>query len=114
MIVGIGTDIELVKRFKNKCLNNRFFTLVFTKAEREYCESKKEPYRNYAGKFCAKESVIKAIGEKIHPREIEVINDKKGKPEIWIRGKLDERIKCSISHCRNYAVAFVIINKNEK
>jgi len=114
MISGIGTDIELLKRFKKRGMNRRFLDLVFTKEERDYCERKKKPYVSYAGKFCAKESVIKALGKKMHFKEIAILNNKEGRPEVYIKGKLNKKIKCSISHCEDYAVACAIINKNGK
>lgn len=114
MISGIGTDIELINRFKKKYGNNRFFELVFTKREREYCDGKKNPSVNYAGKFCAKEAVIKALGKKMAPQEIEIINDKEGKPEVFIQGKLNKKIYCTISHSGEYAIAYVVIDKNGK
>lgn len=112
MITGIGTDIELLKRFKNKGENKKFLELVFTKKERDYCDRKKDAYVSYAGKFCAKESVIKALGKKMHFQEIEIINNPDGQPQVYLRGKLNKNIKCSISHSGEYALAYVIINKN--
>ncbi|VVB83553.1 4'-phosphopantetheinyl transferase superfamily protein [uncultured archaeon] len=112
MISGIGADIELITRFKKKFANKRFFELIFTERERDYCEKKKEPIISYAGKFCAKESVIKAFGKKIFFKEIEIINNQKGIPEVYIKGKLNKSIHCSIAHSGEYAVAYVIIDKN--
>lgn len=114
MILGIGTDIELINRFKKKHANKRFLELVFTEKEREYCEKKKEPSINYAGKFCAKESVIKALGKKISFKKIEIINNKEGKPEVYLNGKLNKKIHCTISHSDKYALAYVVIEKNGK
>jgi holo-[acyl-carrier protein] synthase len=113
MILGIGTDIELIERFKKRD-NKRFFELVFTEKEREYCEKKKNYEVHYAGKFCAKESVIKALGKKMALQEVEIINNPEGKPEVFIRGRLNKQIYCTISHSGKYAVAYVIITKNGK
>ena len=114
MTETIGIDIELLKRFRKKMMNSRFLDIVFTNKERNYCEKKKNPHISYAGKFCAKESVIKALGRKIPMKEIEIINNKEGKPEVRIKGRLNKNIKCSISHCEDYAIACAIISKNEK
>ena len=114
MITGVGVDIELTKRFKNKIANKRFLELVFTERERDYCNRKQDSYLSYAGKFCAKESVIKALGKKIPFCSIEIINDIRGQPQVYIKRKKNDKIKCSISHAGEYAIAYVIINKNGK
>ena len=108
MVNSIGVDIEEVKRFKNT--KNHFLNLIFTKREIKYCKSKKKPYISFAGKFCAKEAVIKAYSKKIPIKDIEVVNLKSDKLEVRIRGKPAKRINCSISHTNNYAIAFVVIN----
>ena len=112
MISGIGTDIELISRFKKKCANKNFLELIFTEKEIKYCERKKKPHISYAGKFCAKESVIKALGKKMSFQEIEIINNQEGKPRVYIKGKLNKNINCTISHSGGYAIAHVVINKN--
>jgi holo-[acyl-carrier protein] synthase len=114
MITGVGTDIELLKRFKDNEKNRKFLELIFTERERDYCNKKKNSYISYAGKFCAKESVVKALGKKMHLREIEIINNPEGKPQVYVRGKLNKNINCSISHAGGYAIAYVVINKNGK
>lgn len=109
MIAGIGTDIELVKRFKNFKKNENFFKRVFSEAERYYCNKQKNYYVHYAGKFCAKEAVIKAMGKGKDFREIEILNNSLGQPEVYIDKKFAKKIKCTISHSGEYAIAFVII-----
>jgi len=73
-ILGLGTDIESVARFKPTEKKQGFFDRVFTKSEREYCESKVRPEEHYAVRFCAKEATIKALDKKIDFKEIEVLN----------------------------------------
>jgi holo-[acyl-carrier protein] synthase len=114
MISGIGTDIELINRFKDKGNNKRFLELIFTKKEIEYCSKKKNCPISYAGKFCAKESIIKAMGKKLPFQDIEIINNKEGKPEVFIQGKLNKKIHCTISHSGEYAIAYAIVEKNGK
>jgi len=111
MALEIGVDIEEITRFKKMHLNSRFLNIIFTKKEQELCKKKKEPYISFAGKFCAKEAVIKSWKGKINIKDIEVINSSQGKIEIWIKGKHNPKIKCSVSHTKKYAVAFVIIEK---
>ncbi len=107
MISGIGVDIEEIKQFENKSEN--FLNLIFTDKEIKYCKRKKEPYVSFAGKFCAKEAVIKALDKKISIKDIEVLNLKSGFPVIYVKGKKNNKIHCSISHSEKQAIAFVII-----
>lgn len=109
MVSGIGVDIESIKNFKKSYKDKNFLNLIFTKKEIKYCQSKKEPYRSLTGKFCAKEAVIKAYNKKIPIKDIEIINLKSGKLKVKIKGKTNKKIKCSISHKNNYAIAFVVI-----
>src|SRR3989344_2100696 len=109
MISGIGVDIESIKNFKKSYKDKHFLNLIFTKEEIRYCQSKKEPYISFAGKFCAKEAVIKAYDKKISIKNIEIINLKSGKIRVKINGKINNKIKCSISHKKDYAIAFATI-----
>ncbi len=125
MIIGTGIDIIDVKRFKIQYEkeNNTFFEKLFTNNEIDYVKSRKTGYINFAGKFAAKEAFFKALGTgKISPfkwKEVEVIYDSKGKPELKIKGKSKEslekmevtKIHLSISHIEEIAVAFVILEK---
>lgn len=98
--------------------NGAFIERVYTKREMDYCESKKNAkYQHYAARFAAKEACFKAISEKFPKfeltwKDIEVINDENGRPSIHI-GKnepLDiESIDISLSHCKEYAVANVMV-----
>ena len=105
-----GVDIESVKRFKSLYTNKRFINIIFTKKEIDYCMAKSEPYISFAGKFCAKEAVVKAVTTKLEMKDIEIINSSSRKPVVYIKGKRKNNISCSISHTEEYAVAFVIVN----
>lgn len=121
MKVTCGTDIIEVERIKDSIeeLGDKFLNRVFTKKEIEYCESKKvQKYQHYAARFAAKEATFKAISWKLKDKydiswkDIEVENDKQGRPKLNIMGidlKDVENIDISISHCKNYAVANVAI-----
>ncbi|MBU0762695.1 MAG: 4'-phosphopantetheinyl transferase superfamily protein, partial [Candidatus Altiarchaeota archaeon] len=61
MILGIGVDIESIESFKKVCSNENFIRLVFSKREVDYCRGKTNPTLHFAGKFTAKEAVIKAF-----------------------------------------------------
>ncbi len=110
--MGVGVDIEEVGRFKDSYQDQHFIKLIFTEKEIEYCQSKKEPYISFAGKFCAKEAVIKASDEKLGMKDIEILNDASGKIKVFIKREENKTINCSISHTKDYAVSFVVISKD--
>jgi holo-[acyl-carrier protein] synthase len=122
MIVGIGTDIIEVKRIERLLSKQeRFKERIFTRGEIEYCEHKKNYIQNYAARFAVKEAFLKAIGtgwrEGVTFKEIEVANNEKGKPDLVLSGtvkKITEEmgvtnIQVSISHIKDLAIAFVIL-----
>lgn len=117
-ILGLGTDIVEVNRIEKAIIKNKGFSQrVFTEKEIEYCESKPNKYERYAGRFCAKEAVAKALGTGIRNFnlcDIEVSNDCLGKPKVNLYGNLQEKeesldIHLTISHCKNYGTATAII-----
>lgn len=117
---GIGTDITECVRIAQMIEKHGelFLTRVYTQQEIAYCSARKAATQHYAGRWAAKEAVLKAIGtgwsRGIHWTDVEVVNAVGGKPSIVIGGAArqvcDQRgigeILISISHCRNYAVAF--------
>lgn len=121
MIFGIGTDIIEVNRIEEsiKKYGERFLNRVFTPIEIEYCDQFKEnKYLHYAARFAAKESFSKAIGTGITQgfkfNEIEVQNQKDGKPFIVLYGGLLEKwgkfkIEVSLSHTNSNAVAYLVM-----
>lgn len=121
MRIKCGTDIIEIERVKKSIeeLGDRFINKVFTQKEIEYCESKKiQKYQHYAARFAAKEAAFKAISESLDDKyaiswkDIEIVNDKNGRPSLSIKlidiSKI-EGIDLSISHCKNYASANVVI-----
>ena len=124
MIYGTGIDIIDVKRISRLIERKlKYLQRVFTQNEIEYCSSFKSKAQNFAGRFAAKEAFSKAMGtgfsNGIKLREIEIINDKLGKPEIRLYGDTKtlfenrklENIYVSISHINDYASACVVIEK---
>ena len=122
--LGIGTDIVNVKRLtKSIKKNKKFLKRVFSKNEIIYCSKKKQKFNCFAKRFAAKESFSKALGIGITKglsfNEIEVLNNKKGKPHINLKGKslktvnklYKKKIKVflSLSDESNYAIACVFI-----
>lgn len=123
----LGTDIIEISRIKASIGRSvRFSERVFTTEEIKYCESKcAAKYQSYAARFAAKEAVAKAfgtgIGEYAQFNEIEILNDNLGKPSVKLYGRAKEYystlsasdISISLSHCREYAVAYVAISVEE-
>jgi len=114
--LGVGTDIVDINRFKKRPLKNNssFYKKIFSDSEIKYCQKFRSPHEHFAGKFAIKESVIKAIPEKIAFIDISTTHNK-SKPKISIKNKLKDKYTflVSVSHEKNYAVSFVIAFQNE-
>jgi holo-[acyl-carrier protein] synthase len=127
LIFGIGNDIIEVKRIEQSIGKNiRLLHKLFTENERKYCDGKKNNnvrFQCYAARFAAKEAFFKALGTGyrygMEFTEIEVFNNKLGKPCIYTSGKVLEfvtknkisKIHLSISHVKDTATAFVVLEK---
>jgi len=115
MIKGIGIDIVEIERLKSavKRHGDKFLNRVFTPSEIKYCKKfNKLRFPELSVRFAAKEAYAKAIGTGmagIHWKEIEVANDKRGKPYLKIKGKLKKKAHITLSHSRDYGVACVVI-----
>ena len=121
MKISCGTDIIEVDRVRTSIENvgEKFLKKVFTDNEIRYCESKKaQKYQHYAGRFAAKEAVFKAISRQLEDKysvcwkDIEVENDSQGRPSVNLFNvdmKKIENIDISISHCKSYATANVVV-----
>jgi holo-[acyl-carrier protein] synthase len=108
-IFGIGTDIVNIKRIE-KILKNKKSTFkkkIFTENEILYCNNKRNPYPFYAKRFAAKEALSKALGTGINKdisfKNIQVSNDKKGKPYILLKGKTESFLKKKIKS-KSYSI----------
>ena len=94
-----GIDLLEVKRIKKIYLNyqNKFLKKIFTDSEIKQIKKNQKVYYKIAGKFSAKEAVVKAIGtgfsDGIKIKDIEIINLKNGKPIINLYGKAKKRIE---------------------
>ena len=125
MIVSSGVDLAEVERIQSALENSRtgrrFRARVFTEKEIAYCESKRRgKYESYAGRFAAKEAVMKALGRgwgaKVRWLDIEVARSRSGKPEIILHDKtatLAEQLgirrwALSITHTKQHGLAYVI------
>src|SRR3954468_23115435 len=96
-IVGIGTDIVEVVRV-GKMIERHgelFLNRVYTDQEIRYCQKRKEYIQHYAGRWAAKEAVMKTLGtgwtQGVGWRDIEVCALRSGQPSIEIRGGARER-----------------------
>ena len=130
MIVGIGTHIIDTGRIENiiKKYGEKFKNRCFTKNEIIRSENRFNTANSYAKRYAAKEACSKALGtglaRGIFWKDIEVVNDKYGKPFIKLHNnalkrinkitKKDYNIEVSLSDEKNYAIANVIIFINEK
>ena len=121
-VLGIGTDIveclriaQIIERHGELFINR-----VYTDHEIQYCRSRRAATQHYAGRWAAKEAVLKALGtgwrRGISWRDVEVRNATSGKPSIALRGGAREVFEksgirdmlISISHCRSHATAYAI------
>lgn len=120
MKISCGTDIIEIQRIKESIedMGKPFLDRVFTEKEIEYCESKKaQKYQHYAARFAAKEAAFKAISKMLDDKyelcwkDYEVLNDENGRPSININStKIHiEDVDLSLSHCKEYATAVVVV-----
>jgi holo-[acyl-carrier protein] synthase len=123
-ILGIGVDIIENKRI-NKLINNKtFIQRTFGKNEIYFAKKILKKTNFYAKRFAAKEALVKSIGtgfrNSLNFKDIEILNDKIGKPYFSRSTKIDKIIKkkfkvknfnlfLSISDEKDYSVAFTIL-----
>jgi holo-[acyl-carrier protein] synthase len=127
MIFGIGIDTIEVPRISKTIseYNEQFLHRIYTKAEIDYCLSRRYSAEHYAARFAAKEAFSKAIGTGIRRgfrwSEVEVVKEFSGKPAIRLLGSMDGiaehiigknyQIQLSLTHTKEIAEAIVIIEK---
>ena len=93
-IVAHGIDLVDCPRIEEmlKRHSRRFVNRIFTAAEQTYAQSNKDPVEKFAGRFAAKEAVLKLMGTgwrgKIAWTDIEVVNNNFGQPEVTLRGEV--------------------------
>ena len=114
----VDIQIHDIRKY-SKELGIKFLERVYTDKEIQYCESKKkQKYQHYAARFAAKEAVFKSISRKLKNKydigwkDIEVINDENGRPYanlLNIEIPEIEEMDISISHCKEYATANVVV-----
>lgn len=119
MIFGVGCDIIEIHRIAE--MDKRFLEKHFTEKERDLFEKKKQP-QSVAANFAAKEAFSKALGTGIRGFsliDVEVLRDDLGKPYINLHNGVKElcekkgigEIFVSVSHSKEYAMAYVVLEK---
>jgi holo-[acyl-carrier protein] synthase len=121
-IVAHGIDLVDCPRIEQMVQRHgdRFVERVFTVAERAYAKANKNETEKLAGRFAAKEAILKLMGTgwrgKIAWTDIEVINNASGQPEVTLGGEVKKiadglgikRISVSITHTANFAIASAV------
>ena len=122
MIVGIGTDIVEVERIQKMMSDHgdHFLERVFTAAEIAHCQPRREAAQHFAGRWAAKEAVMKALGTGFTPEvgwtDIEILTLPSGQPHVVMHGtartysenKGIGTILITLSHTKTYATATAI------
>ncbi|WP_298703126.1 holo-ACP synthase [uncultured Veillonella sp.] len=118
----IGTDIIEIERIAKAMERAHFGSRVFTAHELAYAKSRgKQESASLAGMYAAKEAFFKALGTGFRGgtwAEVEIHRDALGAPYIVCTGFFYELLKeknlttieLSISHCRSYATAVVLLS----
>jgi holo-[acyl-carrier protein] synthase len=121
-VIGLGTDIIECLRIAKMIEKHGelFLQRVYTEHEVGYCSSRKAANQHYAGRWAAKEAVLKAMGtgwsRGIRWRDIEVKVELSGKPNVYLHSTAKDicnelgiaDMLISISHCRSHATATAI------
>ena len=124
MICGIGTDISEVKRFQKWVEKPNLYQRFFNEKEIMDKGTDNAKCQHYAARFAAKEAFSKALGTGLvfDLKEVFITNNSEGKPILNVNGKAadilkDKYGKCtlhvSLSHEKEYAIAFVVIESTE-
>ena len=125
-IIGVGVDIVNNNRFKKLVKKKIFLQRIFTLNEQKSSNKIKNKINFYSKRYAAKEAFSKATGfgisENLHFKDIEIMNNKKGKPVINLKQStrlfLKRKFKVnsfktnlSLSDEKNYSIAYVVIEK---
>ena len=125
-ILGIGVDILNNKRIKPLIKNKKFLKRTFSVKELRFSSNFVNKTNFFAKRFSAKEAFVKSLGigfrNNLNFRDIEILNDKMGKPYFYKSKKIDSLIKkkfkikkynlfLSITDEKDYSIAFTILQK---
>lgn len=119
-MLRVGTDIVEIARIQ-EIVGRRpaFWDRILSSREKDYCLKKGNPVSSLAGRFAAKEAVLKCLGtglSKLSWRDIEILNNDRGAPSLVAAPRLEAEmrrqglaaIQVSISHSRAYAMAVAV------
>lgn len=116
----VGSDIIEISRVRMAALRHpAFYDRILSSREKEYCRGKADPAPTLAGRFAAKEAILKCLGcglKGLSWQDLEILPDEMGAPQAFFSGKLQgvlaekgiKTVKISISHSRDYAMAVAI------
>jgi holo-[acyl-carrier protein] synthase len=120
--VRTGTDLTEVSRIEDLMTSRpELRERVFTARELAYCERRKRTGEHLAGRWAAKEAVLKSLGTGMGPRmewtDIEVVNDRAGRPGVRLYGEVEAvarslgmySLDLSLSHSGGLAVAHAVM-----
>ena len=122
-IHGLGTDIIEIDRVRKSIERHglHFLNRLFTQREQDYCYQFKDPVPHFAGRFAAKEAIVKALGtgfgSHVSWHDIEILNDERGRPLAKVAPQVFESLEkkgkegeilVSISHSEAYATSSAI------
>jgi len=125
-IIGIGVDIVNNSRLKKLVKSKKFIQRVFTYNEQKKSIKLKNKINYFSKRFAAKEAFSKATGfgisRNLHFKDIEIKNNKKGKPSIilnkstviYLNKKFNVKsfkTNLSLSDEKKYSIAYVVIEK---
>jgi holo-[acyl-carrier protein] synthase len=123
-MITTGVDIIEIDRVMGvlERYGDRFLGRVFTPGEIDYCRGRAP---NLAARFAAKEATMKALGTGVRGvgwKDIEIVRAASGAPGVVYHGRAESRAKrlgvletsVSLSHSRDYAVAFVVITREDQ
>ena len=125
-ILGIGVDVINNNRIRVLLNKKNFINRIFGKNELKISQSINNKTSYFAKRFAAKEALVKSIGtgfrNNVNFKDIEIVNDKIGKPYFVKSKKIDKIIQkkfkvknynllLSISDEKNYSIAFTILQK---
>jgi holo-[acyl-carrier protein] synthase len=126
MIIGHGIDLCGVERIRRmlETHGDHFLDRTYTEAEVAYARRRKKGFEEtLAGRFAAKEAVMKALGtgwrQGVEFSGIEVLNEPSGKPYVILHGSTAEKAKelgitawhISITHTEDLAIASAVAER---
>ena len=125
-IVAHGIDLVDFPRIEEmaKQHGQRFLDRVFTASEQAYAKANKNRMEKLAGRFAAKEAILKLMGTgwrgKIAWTDIEIVNNPSGQPKVNLSGEVEKiakrlgikHISVSITHTANFAIASAVALAN--